>query len=318
MNITYIGQITGAFGWAVCNRNLCQALREIHGSKFRQLDPTPHAFTLQGVVIQPIADHYFNPATQITGERNVGYAFFEQPLPAIAAKNAMQYDIIFVGSQWCKAECAKLGIEAHVLLQGVDAKIFKPMPIEKRYDIFSGGKYEYRKGQDIVIEIARRGGFSVLAAWNNLWPQSQATMSRSHWATSDIPESIKGLQITRCDVGKGMLEQTAMAEAMNQCRVGLFPNRAEGGTNLVLMEAIACGLPCIASAHTGHMDIAGAFHGISCGDASQPFEPGTNDIDAIVNRVREVLSTKTTTEPLAHLTWTATARTLIDRIYALK
>ena len=37
--------------------------------------------------------------------------------------------------------------------------------------------------------------------------------------------------------------------------VGLFPNRCEGGTNLVLMEYMACGKPVIASNSSGHKDI---------------------------------------------------------------
>ena len=31
----------------------------------------------------------------------------------------------------------------------------------------------------------------------------------------------------------------------------------EGGTNLVAMEAMACGVPCMVSMNTGHLDIVG-------------------------------------------------------------
>jgi glycosyltransferase involved in cell wall biosynthesis len=37
--------------------------------------------------------------------------------------------------------------------------------------------------------------------------------------------------------------------------LAVFPNRAEGGTNLVAMEAMACGVPTILSANTGHLDL---------------------------------------------------------------
>jgi glycosyltransferase involved in cell wall biosynthesis len=37
--------------------------------------------------------------------------------------------------------------------------------------------------------------------------------------------------------------------------VALFPNRAEGGTNLVAMECMACGVPVILSRNTGHLDL---------------------------------------------------------------
>jgi glycosyltransferase involved in cell wall biosynthesis len=37
--------------------------------------------------------------------------------------------------------------------------------------------------------------------------------------------------------------------------VALFPNRCEPGTNLVAMEAMACGVPTILSANSGHLDL---------------------------------------------------------------
>src|SRR6516164_10285472 len=42
---------------------------------------------------------------------------------------------------------------------------------------------------------------------------------------------------------------------LREMNVALFPNRAEGGTNLVEMECMACGLPTILSRNTGHVDI---------------------------------------------------------------
>jgi glycosyltransferase involved in cell wall biosynthesis len=35
----------------------------------------------------------------------------------------------------------------------------------------------------------------------------------------------------------------------------LFMNRCEGGTNLVAMECMACGVPTILSGNTGHLDL---------------------------------------------------------------
>ena len=37
--------------------------------------------------------------------------------------------------------------------------------------------------------------------------------------------------------------------------LALFPNRGEGGTNLVAMECMACGVPVILSVNTGHLDL---------------------------------------------------------------
>ncbi|MBA4368090.1 MAG: hypothetical protein C0403_10695 [Desulfobacterium sp.] len=46
-----------------------------------------------------------------------------------------------------------------------------------------------------------------------------------------------------------------MARIYKNTDIGLFPNRCEGGTNLVLMEYMACGKPVIASFSSGHKDI---------------------------------------------------------------
>ena len=42
---------------------------------------------------------------------------------------------------------------------------------------------------------------------------------------------------------------------MREADVALFPNRCEGGTNMMVMQAMACGLPCVLSANSGHLDI---------------------------------------------------------------
>ncbi len=46
-----------------------------------------------------------------------------------------------------------------------------------------------------------------------------------------------------------------MARILREADVALFPNRAEGGTSLVAMECIACGVPVILSANTGHLNL---------------------------------------------------------------
>jgi glycosyltransferase involved in cell wall biosynthesis len=46
-----------------------------------------------------------------------------------------------------------------------------------------------------------------------------------------------------------------VARTYQNTDVGLFPNRCEGGTNLVMMEYMACGKPVIGSFNTGHKDI---------------------------------------------------------------
>jgi glycosyltransferase involved in cell wall biosynthesis len=47
----------------------------------------------------------------------------------------------------------------------------------------------------------------------------------------------------------------SLPPVLREMDVALFPNRCEGGTNLVAMECMACGVPAILSKNTGHLDL---------------------------------------------------------------
>ncbi|NLE77556.1 MAG: glycosyltransferase family 4 protein, partial [Chloroflexi bacterium] len=51
------------------------------------------------------------------------------------------------------------------------------------------------------------------------------------------------------------LAQHELAQVYKNSDLGLFPNRCEGGTNLVLMEYLACGKPAVVSYSSGHRDV---------------------------------------------------------------
>ena len=53
----------------------------------------------------------------------------------------------------------------------------------------------------------------------------------------------------------GPRDNRLLASLYHASDVGLFPNRVEGGTNMVLMEYMACGKPVVASYNSGHKDV---------------------------------------------------------------
>jgi len=53
----------------------------------------------------------------------------------------------------------------------------------------------------------------------------------------------------------GFMTREQIAPVLADCAAAVFPNRCEGATNLVAMEAMACGVPVVLSANTGHRDI---------------------------------------------------------------
>jgi glycosyltransferase involved in cell wall biosynthesis len=105
----------------------------------------------------------------------------------------------------------------------------------------------------------------LVNAWYNPWPFSMKTMETSPYITCEIRETnylktvssilhANGVDLNRV-INVLPKKNAQMARLYKNTDVGLFPNRCEGGTNLVLMEYMACGKPVIASFSSGHIDI---------------------------------------------------------------
>jgi len=150
--------------------------------------------------------------------------------------------------------------------------------------VFSGGKLEYRKGQDVVVAAFKRFAVNhpdarLVVAWANAWPASLATLNDPsgqhpvHTTGLPLPATPstgtpqgtlqilpwlekQGIALTQV-VDLGYVRHKDMAAwALRAADVALFPNRCEGGTNLVAMEAAAAGAPLVLSGAHGHADLA--------------------------------------------------------------
>ena len=126
-----------------------------------------------------------------------------------------------------------------------------------------------------------------------------------------------------------------MPAILREMDVALFPNRAEGGTNLLAMECMACGLPVILSRNTGHVDIIHDDSSYALDDqrrTSHGFAGvggvdgwGESQIDEIVERLEQVFSDaaeasrrgRRAADRLAQLTWQATAAQTKDIVMQL-
>jgi glycosyltransferase involved in cell wall biosynthesis len=214
------------------------------------------------------------------GTRNLGLLAFEDTeIDAAAVARARTYDLMVFSSEWNRRIAAARGIEhSYVLYQGADLSLFRPRSRVERYPgrfvVFSGGKLEYRKAQDIVIAAfrtfrQRHPDALLMLAWGNQWPGVLRTIARSPhvegapeigpdgtlrigpWlARNGLPEG--------SFVDLGMPPNRAMPEHLACADVALFPNRCEPATNLVAMETMAAGLPAIVAPNTGQAEIAGA------------------------------------------------------------
>lgn len=234
---------------------------------------------LDAPLLECIAGKEMMPAhPKIRGTRTVGYSFFEDNLlqPAWIENARRHFDWVATGSSWCTQILADQGLErVSTVVQGVDHRMFFPRPGDReffrdRFVVFSGGKIELRKGQDIVIRAYkvlqdRHDDVMLVNSWYNPWGFSVDTMRSSKLIRFDPPQgayadAIKGvLAENGIDVKRVVTmspqPNPLMPRVYSNTDVGLFPNRCEGGTNLVLMEYMACGKPVVASNVTGHADV---------------------------------------------------------------
>lgn len=217
---------------------------------------------------------------KIRGVRTVGYSFFEDNLlrPAWIDNARRHFDWVATGSTWCTRLLEEHGLDkVSTVVQGVDHAIFFPGAADKeyfrdRFVVFSGGKIELRKGQDIVIRAYkvlqdRHDDVMLVNSWYNPWPFSTHTMRSTKLIRFNPPESsasyVNSINDVLADNGIDVKRVVTLLPQPNRSMprvyanadVGLFPNRCEGGTNLVLMEYMACGKPVVASNVTGHADV---------------------------------------------------------------
>ena len=217
----------------------------------------------------------------LTGTPTIGVAFCESAVIPKANLHALADFAGFItGSSWNTALLESHGLSrVRYCPQGVDLDLFQPGPGMKvgpdlypgRFVVFSGGKLEYRKGQDLVIAAfakfrARHDDALLVTAWHNPWPAAAAAeMARSPHVTGapeirdgrlDVSGWLAANGIGPSDhVDLGAMAHAALPEILRAVDVALLPSRCEGGTNLVAMECMACGVPTILSRNTGHLDL---------------------------------------------------------------
>jgi glycosyltransferase involved in cell wall biosynthesis len=230
-------------------------------------------------VLHALGNGFFagEPSRFFRGERNVGVVAFEDTrIDEGVVGRANVYDKIIVHSTYNQRILQERGVaRIGLAFQGVDPTEMGPRPragrFGDRFVVFSGGKMEFRKAQDTVLAAFRifhqRHPDSVLAtAWHNPWAHTAMSIAES--PLTPVRPEIDGsgrLKITEwaaanglppeafCDLG--FMSRAQIAPTLAECDAAVFPNRCEGATNLVAMEAMACGVPTVLSANTGHLDI---------------------------------------------------------------
>ncbi len=259
-----------------------------------------------------------DPRKRVHGTTNLGIIFFESTqFTGKALEAGRAFELILAGSTWNQEVLRKHGLtNVETFLQGVDLALFRPAPPtpkNRTFFVFSGGKLEYRKGQDITVAAFRKfrqrhPDAILVTAWHNPWPKSMTGIDRQGYVTGcpsfdpegriDVPAWLEANGVPRgANHDIGLVPNCLMPKVYEQVDVAVLPNRCEGGTNLVAMECLASGIPTILSANTGHLDLVDERHcyPLTKQGPVSPMPPfwgtagwGESDVDEVVELLERV------------------------------
>lgn len=183
-----------------------------------------------------------------------GYTIFElDELTEQEKHNILNLDKIIVPSQWAASIISHKNIAVQPI--GVDTNIFGYNPLDSKlhsstYKFLHIGKYERRKSHDEIVKCFNdvfepSDDVSLILHVNNSFCPDQTHAFKQRSLASKMGKKIMFIN--------GNISNQKLAELYNSCHCYLAPSKAEGW-NMPLLEALACGLPAIASDCTAHTE----------------------------------------------------------------
>jgi glycosyltransferase involved in cell wall biosynthesis len=200
--------------------------------------------------------------------KNVVWAFFESTvLPDVYVNYYNSADVVWAPSNWANSILLKNGVKAekiHIVPGGVCPATFNPFERKIRkvrdsnvFRFLAIGKYEERKGYTQLFEAFK------LAFENN--PNVELIVKADCFANLDVKKhelniKINDLNIENIRIAEGAFSVNDMVALYNYADCFVYPSRAEGW-GLPLIEAIACGLPVLATNYSGHGEFLSKIDG---------------------------------------------------------
>ena len=279
----------------------------------------------------------------------IGVIFFENyPISPNEKKKLAEFQLLISGSSWNQNILNNNNIINKLIIQGVDSSLFRWQPkkyLKDKFVVYSGGKLEYRKGQDILVKAfsifaKNRKDALLISNWRSpLEKEVALTVNKSGICKELVWSEDFGLEIEKWvhanDIDKhqfinlNYVGNQHMPEIYREVDLAVFPNRCEGGTNLVAMEALACGINSVISQNTGHLDIILNKNCIPLTNQSKINKEncqdwGESSIDELISIMedsyygRNKILGSVVSDSIKHLTWEKTISTLIKECRSIE
>lgn len=138
-----------------------------------------------------------------------------------------------------------------IVYNGVDEKIFIPINSisEKNYILFTGG-LTYRKGLFDLIECGRY--------ICDKYPDISIIIVGRGILRDKLQVKIKKLGLDKRFIFKGYVQKTELISLYQNAKIYVLPSHYEG-LPTVLLEAMSCGLPVVATAVSGNLDVISQY-----------------------------------------------------------
>ena len=194
--------------------------------------------------------------------------------PRVIGRELTEYeecDVIFVPSRFVQRSFIERGIaeeKLRVVPYGVDLEMFRPArKDDKMFRIIYVGEISVRKGIHYLLEAAARFPETEVEVWliGAVSPEAQALLQRHAGRFRHF----------------GVIPRAELYRYYSQGSVFVIAS-IEEGLALVQAQAMACGLPVIATTNTGAEDLFS--------DGVEGFVVPIRDADAIAERIARLLS----------------------------
>jgi glycosyltransferase involved in cell wall biosynthesis len=284
--------------------------------------------------------HQFDLAHHVGRGLHAAFPIFELDRFSSAELHHLRaQDVVFAPTKWAQNVLVEAGAgwPIHVANFGVDCSQFPvaPLPVSPLTTFLNVGKWEYRKGHDVLLR-AFDAAFSagdqvklVLACHN---PVARKAGYNEDWRRC----AKAGRLADKVVLVDRMESQADVAALMASSDCGVFPARAEGW-NLPLLEMLATGRPVIATRYAAHTEFCtddnsllidvdeteDAFDGVWFHGQGAWARLGPRQFDQLVEHMRSIHRQKQDgslgvnvagAQTAQGLTWAATVRQIVSSL----